>query len=99
MSPKIKSLFFLAPLFMMGCANLDEMTNEERVAYLDKKEESRYQREVDLIEAREEFQWRQAACMKNGGVMVIPRRNRISRHGMPSRETKDEYVHAACMRL
>ncbi len=94
----MKCFIFLVPIFILGCVNLDEMSDEERTAYFNKKEDFKYQREEDLIEAREKFYMRQAVCKKKGGVMVIPRQERFERHGMPTRETKRDYMNAACAR-
>ena len=92
----MKMSAFLVPVFIVGCANLDDMSEQERAAYLEEREDLRYQREVELIEAREQYYMTRAACRKNGGVMVIPRKAGHQR--TTARESKREYLYARCIR-
>lgn len=93
----MKVLIVLLTILMTACANLSEMTGEERLAYLDKREEISMDRQEALAEAKMDYYEKAAACRNSGGFMVVQNRN-STRIKSSLRENRFEYQHAQCSR-
>lgn len=75
-----KCINILIPtLLFIGCASNNDS--------------SEYEQEVEMLEAREEFESRQKACFERGGKMVIQGRDTRIRG---KKFTKDRYKLARC---
>ena len=57
-------------LLLAACVNMDAMTEEEKVAYLQKKEDIKLERAEQLAEAYDEYVSMARACRSGGNVVV-----------------------------
>jgi len=91
----MKTIIVVLTILTAGCANLAEMTEAERAAYLVKQEERQYDRQEALIEAKLAYEERAVACGRAGGVMMIQRQN-ATRFPNRVKENRWEYRLAQC---
>ncbi len=91
----MKILIVLLTILMTACANLSEMTDEERLAYLDKREEISFDRQEALAEAKMDYYVRAAACKNSRGFMIIQKRS-STRIKSSLSEDRFEYRQARC---
>ncbi len=94
----MKMLILLATTLLVGCANLDMMTDEEREDYLMAREDVLYERQEALIEAQLAHAQKVEACRASGGVIFIPGQSATRiRHGR--KESRSDYLLARCAKL
>jgi hypothetical protein len=91
----MKTFIVLLTILMTACVNLSEMTDEERLAYLDQQEEKSMVRQEALAEAKMDYYEKAAACENSGGFMII-QKSSLSRANSSSIADRFAYRHSRC---
>lgn len=66
----MKTLTLLFSVLLMGCVNLEAMDEEERVKYLQERQDQKYRIAEKRAEALDKYIQMSAACKKSHGIVV-----------------------------